>query len=381
MPIHDNASYVPTINEFLPHWGDVNAALPLAKPLVLKTGLARAGLVGLRDALQTQLDLVQEELNDQEIAAEALKQKRQVLLARLNEFNGVIDAFYEGTTLQAARPLAPGIGEGEEKFTEPLRDMKSLWAKLNALPAPSGVTLPLELDGDFDLADFTALMGELRTAFEAVGLAEQDLRLEKLTRDAKFKVIYESLRLYRLAVPARLPNNEVLLASLPRLSPEPGSTPAAVDASAVFQAPDQFKVVYDASDAADLKEYQLRGNAGATFRSEDAVVIATNAKDATREFVSGFGLTQPGASVGVRVCDHKRGQSEGERADDNHASGLRKGGLGPTGFASWRGAKPVLHLTHSANSVTNPAIQNAIHAKEIDARVRAGAGVEAHRQC
>ena len=35
MPIHDNASYTSTINEFLPHWGDVNVALPPAKPLIL----------------------------------------------------------------------------------------------------------------------------------------------------------------------------------------------------------------------------------------------------------------------------------------------------------------------------------------------------------
>jgi hypothetical protein len=57
--------------------------------------------------------------------------------------------------------------------------------------------------------------------------------------------------------------------------------------------------------------YQLFGNAGATFRSEDAQVIATNAKAALREFVSGCGLTQPGAKVSGRVCGHERGESEG----------------------------------------------------------------------
>lgn len=301
MPITDNASYGPTINEFLPHWGDVNAILPPAAPLVLKTGLTRAGLVTLRDELLAQLDLVQEELNDVETASAALVLKRQVLLARLNEFNALVDAFFEGTPLQAARPKAPGIGEGEEKFMEPLRDMKSLWAKINAMVAPPGVALPLVLDGGLTLAGFITLLDELKAAFEAVPVAEQDLKIERLKRDAKFKVIYEALRLYRLAVPARLPGNEVLLAALPRLSPEPGSTPDAVSASAVFQAPDEMKVVYDASEEADLKEYQLRGNAGAVFKSEDAVVIATNAKEAPREFVSNFGLTQPGAKVAVSV--------------------------------------------------------------------------------
>ena len=134
-----------------------------------------------------------------------------------------------------------------------------------------------------------------------MAVAEQDLRIERLKRDAKFKVIYESLRLYRLAVPARLPNDAVLLAALPRLTPEPGSTPEAVNASAVFLEPDQLKVVYEASAAGGLKEYQLRGNVGAAFKSEDAVVIATNGPEAAREFVSGFGLTQPGAKVSVAV--------------------------------------------------------------------------------
>lgn len=301
MPITDNASYGPTLNEFLPHWADVNVALPPDKPLILKNGLARAGLLTLRTELDAQLDLVQEELNDVETTAETLKQKKLALLGRLNEFNGVIDSYFEGTPLQAARPLAPGIGEGEEKFTEPLRDMKSLWAKVNAQAAPPGLTLPLELDGGFKLADFALLLAGLKDAFEAVAVAEQDLKIERLRREAKHKVIYESLRQYRLAVPARLPNNEVLLTALPRLTPEPGSTPDAVNASAVFQAPNLFKVVYDASEAADLREYQLRGNVGATFKSEDAVVIATNGKDAPREFVSAFGLTQPGAKVSVSV--------------------------------------------------------------------------------
>ena len=60
--------------------------------------------------------------------------------------------------------------------------------------------------------------------------------------------------------------------------------------------------------------YQLFGNAGATFRSEDAQVIATNAKAALREFVSGCGLTQPGAKVsgwvyGVANAGNQKGNA------------------------------------------------------------------------
>lgn len=301
MPIHSNASYVPVTNEILSHWTDVNLALPQDKPLVLKTGLARAGLVTLRNDLQELLDGVQEKLNDVEIASGALLLKKQPALVRLNEFNGVIEAYFGGTALANARPKAPGITEGEEHFTEPLRDMKSLWAKANAQVAPPGLTLPLVLDGGLDLAGFVTFLGELREAFADMQQQEHDLSFERKLRDAKMGVIYESLKLYRLSVPARLPNNVPLLESLPKLTPDAGSTPDSVNASAVFVAPDQSKTVYEASEAGDLAAYELRGNAGPVYKSDDAVVLGNNAPDAPREFVTTFGLTQPGAKVSLVV--------------------------------------------------------------------------------
>lgn len=301
MAITGNASYIPTTNDFLAHWGDVNTALPPLVPLILRSGMTRAGLVTARDELQTLLDVAQDDLNDVELARGALDLLKVPLLARVNEFNGILDAYYTGTKYHAARPLAPSITEGEEGFTEPLRDMKSLWVKLNAAPAVPGVALPLLLDGGLTQAQFVTMLGELRTGYSDMADAEQDLKLTRSQRDALMGTIYESLKAYRLAVPARLPNNAPLLATLPRLTPEGGHTPEAVNASAVFVPPDQARVVYDASTDADLKEYQLRGNAGGTFKSEDAVVIATNGPTATREFLTGFALTQPGAKVALCV--------------------------------------------------------------------------------
>ncbi|MEN9573325.1 MAG: hypothetical protein RL514_1180 [Verrucomicrobiota bacterium] len=301
MPIQSNASYVPVINEFLAHWGDVNVALPQDKPLILKSALARAGLITLRNDLQTLLDGVQEKLNEVEIASGALLLKKEPILARLNEFNGVVEAYFGGTALANARPKAPGITEGEEKFTEPLRDMKSLWAKVNAQVAPPGMVLPLVLDGGLDLAGFVTLLGQLRDAFADVQQREHDLSFERKLRDAKMGVIYDSLKLYRLSVPARLPNNVPLLESMPKLTPDAGSTPDAVNASAVFVAPDQSKTVYDASEAPDVAAYELRGNSGPVYKSDDAQVIASNAPDAPREFVTNFGLTQPGAKISMVV--------------------------------------------------------------------------------
>ena len=301
MPITDNASYVPTTNSFAAHWALVNTALGAAPPLVLKTGLTRAGLVGLRDELEVLFDEVQDKLNDVEIAAGTLLGQKVALLARLNEFNSVIEGYFGGTPLAGARPLAPGVGESEEKFVEPLRDMKSLWAKVNAQTAPPGLVLPLVLSGGMTRAGFIAALGDLTAAYEAGQAAEQSLKLERLHRDGKKAVIYEALKLYRLAVPARVPGDAALLEALPDLSPKPGHTPKAVSASAVFVPPNQVRVVYGASEDGDLVRYELRGNVGATFKSADAVVIATNQPGDAREFLTDFGLTQSGAKVALEV--------------------------------------------------------------------------------
>ena len=301
MPITGNASYIPTTNAILTHWTQVNAVLPALQPLILSSGVTRAALVTLRDGLQDLFDTVQDKLNDVEIASGTLVLKKQAMLVRLNEFNAVIEGYFGGSPIAGARPLAPSIGDSEEVFVEPLRDIKSLWAKVNAAVAPPGLALPLVLDGGLARADFVTALGQLTTAYEDLQTAEQNLKLERLLRDGKKDLIYEALKSYRLAVPARVPTNQALLNSLPDLTPQPGHTPHAVNASAVFVAPNVSHVVYDASTDADLARYELRGNVGATFKAADAVVIASNQPGDARVFDTSFGLTQSGAKVSLEV--------------------------------------------------------------------------------
>ena len=91
------------------------------------------------------------------------------------------------------------------------------------------------------------------------------------------------------------------MATLPRLSPEPGSTPDAVTASSVFEAPDKSKVVHSAVTQPGIKKVQLRGHVGTKWDEELAVTIAEHAPEAAPEFITPFGLTQPGASVVMKV--------------------------------------------------------------------------------
>ena len=88
---------------------------------------------------------------------------------------------------------------------------------------------------------------------------------------------------------------------MPRLTPLPGHTPAPVNASAIFQAPNASKIIYDASTDLMLHSYQLRGNVGGHYSDEDAVVIATHGPNEPRKFVTTFGLNQPGAEAAFKV--------------------------------------------------------------------------------
>lgn len=47
--------------------------------------------------------------------------------------------------------------------------------------------------------------------------------------------------------------------------------------------------------------YELRGNPGDNYDDDDAIIITTHLPADPREFVTGFGLTQPGARAAFKV--------------------------------------------------------------------------------
>lgn len=315
MALSSKASFIPTTNEFLAHWSLVDAALAPAPPLtlpeergVIPPGFDVSGLTVLKTLLQGHLEVVQDKLNDLQIASGAIALLKAKLHRRLTLFLEVVDGFYGNTEFFAARPEPVGVGAGEEKFIDPLRDAKSLWAKLNAAPAPAGLVLPIVLNEGtaaapllVTLAEFTASLESLKTKYEARANADQALKLARGRRDQTMEDIRAVLLSYRKAVVPRLAGNQALLASIPRLTPEPGHTPAAVSATAVFQPPDVAKVTHAESDDADFKEYELRGTAGADGDAEDAIVLENHPARTPADFFTQHGLGSPGGAVSLWV--------------------------------------------------------------------------------
>ena len=306
MAITGPASYIPTINEILAHWQQCNAALPPGTPLLVRlresnTTVARAQLLAKRDALQTQQNVVQSKLTDLQLTRGTILLEKTELLAIFNQFTTRLDASYQGTNFYMLRPLAPGVGYGQFVFSDPMGDAMVLWGKINSGPAPAGVTLPLVLPNGQTQGGFASLLSALQFSYSEEKAKDQDVVLARGDRNKIQDEAYEIMKWYRETVPDMMANFPVLVETMPRLTPLPGHTPEAVNSSVIFLAPNQAKVVYDASTDSMLAGYQLRGNVGDDYSDEDAVVIATNAPGAPREFVVPFGLNQPGAKVALKV--------------------------------------------------------------------------------
>ncbi len=303
MAISNNASYIPTMNEFLAHWAQVNAAITpeLTVPAPDGTGVTFSGFSDLRDSLLAQFQNVIGYLNDKEIARGSIRLQKAKMLAHFNEFNAMLDGYWSATAFINARPYAPSASDGAETFLTPMRDALSLWEKINVAPAPAGVILPLALSDGTNVAVFATEISELQAAYVAEANANQDAVLARSQRDGIMANAKAVMVAYRKIVPARCAQFPALVDTLPAVTPPPGHTPAPVNASAVFQAPDQAKIVYDASPEATLARYELRGNPGEEYDEDDAVTLATHSPTAAREFLTGFGLTQPGTQASYKV--------------------------------------------------------------------------------
>ena len=269
--------------------------------LLNNTTMSQAQFVTLRNTLLSRQATVQDCLTTQQITRGGINIQKAALLLQFNQFTNLLDGYFRNTDFYAARPYAPSITDGQEEFSRPLGDMLSLWALINAGPAPAGVTLPLVVGEDIVQGGFASSLSALQFGYSEEKRKVQAVTLARARRKRVETQAYMVMKSYREAVPGRLTAFPELIETMPRLTPLPGHTPAAVNASAVFVAPGSSRIVYDASTDAMLQSYQLRGNVGEHYSDEDAVVIATHGPNAAREFVTPFGLNQPGAHVAFKV--------------------------------------------------------------------------------
>ena len=298
------SSYDSTMAEFKKHWATANTKLaptPLILTLPDKTAMSQVQFATLHTTVLARQDTLQTWAVDVQIARGEVNLKKAALLAKLNLFTTLVDASYQGTGYYAARPLAPSISDGKEVFLKPLGDAMKLWKRMNEGAAPAGVTLPLVLGDGMDQGTFASLISALCFAYSDLEDKELDLKIARGDRNVVQERAYAAMKMYREGADNKFVLHPELIESLPRLTPLPGHTPQSVNSSAILEGANQSKVVYDASTEATLVRYELRGNSGDDYSDEDAVVIASNEPGAPREFITPFGLNQPGAKVALKV--------------------------------------------------------------------------------
>lgn len=299
------SSYGAAMSAFSQHWLTGNTRLGATKHI--KIGLADKSEVtqtifeDWRTQLQSQQNTVQAALTVTQIARGNVNVMKEELLAKLGLFTSVLDGYYQGTGFYEARPYAPTFNDGKESFLRPMGAMMNLWAAMNAGAAPSGVALPLVLGDATVQGAFASLLSALMFAFADLEKKELLLAIARGDRNVLQAKAYETMRQYREVAPDKYILHPEMIETLPRLSPLPGHTPARVNSSAVFEAPDLTRVTYDASSDVMLSHYELRGNGGDEYSDEDAIVIATNEPGDAREFMTNFGLNQAGAKIALKV--------------------------------------------------------------------------------
>jgi hypothetical protein len=309
MPISGPSSYLPTIETFLAHWAKVNTALGAKGPLVLAgatpgASVSVADLEALRGKLEDARNATTDGSVERSLARETLIALVTRLQRRLVAFNERVRADLPGSAFAAALPEAFSVGDAEGGVRDPLRQMSTLWKKINALaPAPAGVVLPLTLgDTGATLAEFDAEREALRLAYAALSAAEVELSLARGERNVLQDVIYSVLKNYRLKVPTALPAGDALLATLPPLNPAPGHTPSPVPAHGAWDtAAAQAKLTWSASADPNLDHYEVRAVAGDDYVADDESVLATIAPPGPLEFSTGFALSAPGLTAGFKV--------------------------------------------------------------------------------
>jgi len=302
MPLNGIGSYLPTIDEFLAHWLDVNTELggTPATDLKLQGGFTRAMFLALRDSLAAALTGLIDLENARETGVTNRDQRKAAILLRLNQFRGMLRGLLPNSIYLDAAPRVPTFGLSEGKFLEPFDDMASLWARIDADATIPGFTPPLLLAG-LTRAQFVAELAALRAAYAAVTTAENDVEIGRKQRDVLLPLARERMVQYRELVAATFGPDHPLTLSLPALSAAPGHTPAAVSLTGAWNAATaQAQFSWSASDDADLDEYELRMSPGASYDEATAVVVG-NRPPGTLTFDTSAGLANPGDVASFRL--------------------------------------------------------------------------------
>lgn len=299
MAISSIGSYPPTMEEFIAHWTEVNAALAPGA-LLLQGGFTLANFTTARTDIVTAIDAVttadnsrQGDATDRDIAKAALK-------SRLAQFRAGVASQLPGSRYAGQLPVQPPFRAIETTFLRPLVDMAGIWNEINTDTIP-GFTGPLLLSGAYTLAMFNTDLTALRAAYLATTVSENGARSARGARDVLLAPAKNRMKQYRSGVKAALPPGHALQLTIPALTPPPGSTPDPVNLTAVWNETTlEADLTVTPSTNPNLDHYDIRSAPGPHYRAADEFHVATIPAGETTVSTN-VGLGAPGATALYRA--------------------------------------------------------------------------------
>lgn len=275
MPFSGPSSYLSTIDEFLGHWTDVDAALAAGgeNPLVLTGGYDQADLQTDRTDLAAFMTDLEGFINVHEGHRTSRFNQQPLIKERKRQLGSVIRGTFSDSVYVGQIPPLVQDNASPGKWTISCDDFAHLWTTFNAAP-PAGFVPPLLLSGGYTLAMFNTDIAALKTTYTAYVTSSQDVDRALKDRDDLYLKIRDRLVNYRIAVEGRFPAGHPLILSIPRLVPLPGHTPDPVVLSGVWNpGTEMADLSWTASADADLAGYSVRRSGSDPYNSNTEQVV------------------------------------------------------------------------------------------------------------
>ena len=310
MPLTNNATYVPALQQFLKHWELVNNALA-PSALTLADGYTHDNLrddLASISAQQTALVVAGSYLiEDRSI----VQKSKTALKIRLKQFRDIVQGRLPSSPYAALLPTLPQMTAIETRFLRPFDAAVTLWTQINTA-LPSGFTGPLILPGNYTLDNFTADIAACRSRYQDVAAQQRAVRGNLQKRDSQFHAVKQRIKQYRSVVAAAFMPPNPLIDSLPRLSPVAGATPKpATDLISTYDpAQNTVHLAYTPSPSANLIRYELYFCPGPTWNAHNARKIAQKSPAAPNAFDFTLGMVNEGQTALFKIVTINKTENE-----------------------------------------------------------------------
>jgi len=305
MPIEEIDDYPEKMTEFELHWASVNAALggAPATDFLLAGDFTLADFSTLKDQVVAALTTQEGLANNTDFARADRDQGRGELRQRLILFSDSVRKLLKESRYVRALPDTPAEQAEAQKQLDAWDDAAHIWGQINT-DQPAEVAPAMILRGNYALAQFQADIATMRTRFDAVKAGERAEQDGRGVRDELLDAAYRRMIQYRERLPLVLEPDDPLLASMPKVTPSPGSTPDAVVLSGYWdEGMMQAVLSWTASSDQDLQVYEIRGCIGATYDEATSQFLA-NYQPGVLGTPTLFGLIDPGDTVTFKVFVH-----------------------------------------------------------------------------